>query len=179
MVEPKNSTALSPPASPRPRGLTPTGVPRPKKNRAKVSNGRALYLKLKEGQEYNANSAYARRLRDLINAFVSDLGGVDACSEAERALIRRAAVLIHQMEILEASWTQNGGAASEKSLIVYQRCTGALRRYLRDLGLKRRPRDVSPPHLDHYLTAKRNSGENAGRPANSSNEENADADDAA
>jgi hypothetical protein len=176
MVASRNSAASSAPASPRPRGLTPTGVPRPKKNRAKVSNGRALYLKLKEGQEYNANSAYARRLRDLINAFVSDLGGVDACSEAERALIRRAAVLIHQMEILEASWTQNGGAASEKSLIVYQRCTGALRRCLRDLGLKRRQRDVSPPHLDHYLSAKQSNGEKEPRGSFPSNGNNADGD---
>jgi hypothetical protein len=110
-----------------------------------VSNGRSLYVKLNPGEEFNENSAYARRLRDLIAAHVSDLGGVAACSEAERVLIRRAAMLTLQMELLESRWTQNGGEASEKSLLIYQRCDGSLRRVLRDLGLKRRAKDVTDP----------------------------------
>jgi hypothetical protein len=108
-------------------------------------------MKLQAGQELNENSAYARRLRDLIAAFVSDLGGMDVCSEAERALVRRASVMVLQLEMLEASWSQNGGAASEKSLIVYQRTASALRRILRDVGLKRRAKDVTTVSLDAIM----------------------------
>jgi hypothetical protein len=110
-----------------------------------VSNGSSLYLKVKAGQ-LNQNSAYDRRLRDLIAAHATDLGGVEACSEAERVLIRRAAMLTLQLELRESHWTKDGGVASATELLLYQRCVGALRRCLRELnrGLKRRPRDVSP-----------------------------------
>ena len=44
------------------------------------------------------------------------------------------------------------GAASAKQLDVYQRTTGALRRTLESLGLRRRPRYVTPPTtLNAYL----------------------------
>jgi hypothetical protein len=42
----------------------------------------------------DGRSLYVRRLRDLINLHTTDLGGPDACSAGEAAIIRRAAVLM-------------------------------------------------------------------------------------
>jgi hypothetical protein len=86
----------------------------------------------------------------LTASLTSDLGGNGQLSEAERQLIRRAAMLSLQAELIEARWAKNGGEASDKSLDSYQRTTGALRRVLRDLGLERRQRDITPT-LDEYL----------------------------
>jgi hypothetical protein len=52
---------------------------------------------------------------------VSDLGGPENCSEAEKSLVRRASMLTLQLELLEQKWAQSGGEASDKSLITYQR----------------------------------------------------------
>jgi hypothetical protein len=49
---------------------------------------------------------------------VSDLGGEDAISSAEHALVRRASMLTLQLELLERKWaTENeGGVAGPKAL---------------------------------------------------------------
>ena len=47
------------------------------------------------------DSSQARRFRDLVNAFLTDLGGVDQCSEIKISLVRRLAastVLSEQIE---------------------------------------------------------------------------------
>lgn len=120
-----------------PRSVTPAVVKRTRRSR--VTNGRSLYVTLQDN-----NSVVARRLRDLISLHVSDLGGPDAISESEKALVRRASMLILQCELLEQRWAVNGGEASDKSLNTYQKTTGALRRVLQTLGLGRRARDVTP-----------------------------------
>lgn len=98
-----------------------------------------------------------RRLKDLVADHTSDLGGQDHISHSERVLIRRAAMLTLQCELMERNWVANhNGQASTKQLEVYQRATGALRRTLESLGLQRRPRDVSPPTLRQYLEARAN-----------------------
>ena len=43
-----------------------------------------------------------RRLKDLISAHESDLGGEDYVSESERRIVRRAAMLTIQLEMLDA-----------------------------------------------------------------------------
>lgn len=92
-----------------------------------------------------------RRLRDLVVAHESDLGGEQLISEGERRLVRRAAMLTLQLELMDQRWAANDGAAtSSQELEVYQRTTGALRRVLESVGLKRRPRDVTPD-LRAYL----------------------------
>jgi hypothetical protein len=119
-----------------------------------VTNGKRLFLALRDG-----NSLVSRRLRDLISIHTSDLGGPDVCSESEKMLIRRAAMLTLQMELMEQRWAEkNDGEASEKSLIAYQRTASALRRILESLGLKRRPRDVTPS-LDEYLASSHEAAE--------------------
>ena len=106
-----------------------------------VSNGSVLL----EGVDHR--SAWMRRLRDLIADHVADLGGADALSAAERALIRRAAMLTLQTELMESRWNENDGEASAKQIEVYQRVVGALRRTLEALGLARRAKDVTPHRL--------------------------------
>jgi hypothetical protein len=116
--------------------------------RSAISNGSTLF------PEIDHRSAWMRRLRDLINDHVSDLGGEDMISSSEMILVRRASMLTLQLEMMESRWaSERDGVAGPKSLELYQRATGALRRTLESLGLRRRPRDVTPT-LDQYLAAK-------------------------
>ena len=55
--------------------------------RSRITNGSALLAGV------DGRSSYARRLRDVMVLHLSDLGGEDNVSEAERSLVRRAAVL--------------------------------------------------------------------------------------
>jgi hypothetical protein len=105
-----------------------------------ITNGSALL------HDVDGRSQWMRRLRDLIGAHVSDIGGDDALSAAEMALVRRAAMLTLQLELMESRWRETNGEASPRSLEVYQRATGALRRTLEALGLQRRSKDVTPHH---------------------------------
>jgi hypothetical protein len=126
-------------AGAKPNGSYTSELP-PLTRRSGVTNGQRMYLALRD-----RNSVFGRRLADLNALMLSDLGGHGLCSEAEKALVRRAAMLMLQLEIMEQRWVEkNGGEASEKSLMVYQGTVGGLRRVLRDLGLKRRARDVTP-----------------------------------
>ena len=93
-----------------------------------------------------------RRLRDLIGMHVSDLGGEEACSAAELSLVRRASLLTLELEVLESKF-EHEGEASLKQLECYTRVAGSLRRLLESVGLKRRPKDMTPT-LDEYLRAK-------------------------
>ena len=74
-----------------------------------------------------------RRLKDLISAHVSDLGGRDAISEAEFCLIRRASTLTLELEAMESCFDEHGGATVAE-LDGYQRAAGSLRRTPRVLG---------------------------------------------
>jgi hypothetical protein len=69
----------------------------PRKRRSRVTNGSSLFA---VGPQ---TSAYARRLRDILGEIISDLGGPDELSEAERQLARRAASLSVACEKLEES----------------------------------------------------------------------------
>jgi hypothetical protein len=53
----------------------------------------------------DGRSATARRFRDLVNAFVADMGGLDRCSEVRLGLVRRLAATTVQAEMLEARMT--------------------------------------------------------------------------
>jgi hypothetical protein len=116
-----------------------------RKLRSAISNGSSLL-----GSEVDHRSAWMRRLKDLVDDHVSDLGGLDAMSQAEKVLVRRAAMLTLQAELMEKRWNETNGEASAKSLETYQRVVGALRRTLESLGLRRRARDVTPPSLEAY-----------------------------
>jgi hypothetical protein len=112
--------------------------------RAAVTNGSALL------DQVDHRSAWMRRLRDLVDAHTSDLGGDDHISEGERRLVRRCAMLTLQLEMMETRWAENDGEANTQQIETYQRVTGALRRTLESLGLGRRAKTV--PSLEEFLT---------------------------
>ena len=74
--------------------------------RSAVSNGSTLLPQI------DHRSGWVRRLRDLIADHVSDLGGEDLISSSEMILVRRAAMLCLQTELMEARWAQNEGEAA-------------------------------------------------------------------
>jgi len=108
----------------------------PRKGRSRVTNGTVLIAGVDQ------RSPWVRRCKDVIAAHLSDLGGADNTSAAERSIIRRAAVLTTELEVLEVRFAK-AGEASAADLEVYQRCSNSLRRLLEAVGLQRRPRDVT------------------------------------
>ena len=111
--------------------------------RSRISNGSSILPGV------DGRSCWARRLRDLIDLHLSDLGGEDAASEAERSIIRRAACLTVELEHLELAFAL-AGAATPEQLDLYQRTANSLRRLLESVGIERRARDVTPS-LSEYL----------------------------
>jgi hypothetical protein len=91
----------------------------------------------------------ARRFRDLVNAFVADMGGLDCCSEIRLGLLRRLAATIVQAEMLEARMV-NGEAIDIATLCTLASTTVRLSQRL---GLERRARNVTPS-LGQYLAAR-------------------------
>ena len=114
--------------------------------RSRVTNGSALLPGV------DGRSAWVRRAKDLIAEHVADLGGVDNTSAAERSIIRRASTLTVELERLEAKFAL-AGEATPFDLDLYQRTAGNLRRLLEAVGLRRRPRNITPT-LAEYLDAK-------------------------
>jgi hypothetical protein len=51
-----------------------------------------------------SRAQWVRRAKDIIAAHLSDLGGEDNTSEAERSIIRRASVLTVELERLETKF---------------------------------------------------------------------------
>jgi hypothetical protein len=100
----------------------------------------------------DGRSIWARRLRDLIDLHVSDLGGSDAISAAERSIVRRAATLTVELERMESRFALDGQASPE-DLDLYQRTAGNLRRLLESLGMQRRAKDITPD-LKSYVAAR-------------------------
>jgi hypothetical protein len=105
--------------------------------RSRVTNGNVLLPGI------DGRSVWARRCRDVIDLHLSDLGGADNLSEAEKSIVRRCAALTVELEHLEFLFATNGEAAPEQ-LMLYQTCANSLRRHLETIGIKRRPRDVGP-----------------------------------
>ena len=94
-------------------------------------------------------SATARRFRDLVNAFVADMGGLDRCSEVRLGLVRRLAATTVQAEMLEARMI-NGEAIDIATLCTLASTTVRLSQRL---GLERRARNVTPS-VGQYLAAR-------------------------
>src|SRR5262245_2792713 len=114
----------------------------PTKNaqRSSITNGSKLLAGI------DGRSAWVRRAKDLIAEHLSDLGGPDNTSAAERSITRRVAVLSVELEHLEARFA-TAGSASAEDLDLYQRTANSLRRLLEAVGLQRRPVDVTPDPL--------------------------------
>src|SRR3954453_14656575 len=97
----------------------------------------------------DGRSATARRFRDLVNAFVADMGGLDRCSKIKLGLMRRLAATTVQAEMLEARMV-NGEAVDIASLCTLASTTVRLSQRL---GLERRARTVTPS-LNQYLAGR-------------------------
>jgi hypothetical protein len=85
----------------------------------------------------------------------NDLGGPDNLTQAELAVVRRSCVLIIALEKMETEFAQTPMPSAD-DLDLYQRLGNSMRRMLREVGLKRRPKDVTAPtDLQAYLRSKR------------------------
>jgi hypothetical protein len=105
--------------------------------RSRVTNGKSILSRIVDGR-----TLWARRARDLLAVHTADLGGDQNISEAERALLRRAIVLIIELEQLEVKFASEGSKGYQ--IDRYQRVSNTLRRLLESLGLQRRSRDITP-----------------------------------
>jgi hypothetical protein len=106
-----------------------------RKLRSVLTNGTTVVL-----GDVDARSAWMRRLKDIIQNSISDFGGEENMTQAQLLLVRKAAMLELQTEMQERRWAeQNNGEASPKSLDLYIRATGSLRRSLSAAG--------SPSHM--------------------------------
>jgi hypothetical protein len=110
------------------------------KLRARVTNNQDLLPGL------DGRTAAARRYRDLVLAFIADMGGLDQCSEVRLGLLRRLAATTVQAELIEAR------AINGEQVDVSLLCTLASTtvRIAARLGLNRVSRDVTLT-LDQYL----------------------------
>ena len=78
---------------------------------------------------------WARRMRDLLDLHIADLGGEDAVSEAARSIVGRASVLEVELERLEVRFSEQPADANQLDL--YARVAGNLRRLFEAVGLER------------------------------------------
>ena len=111
------------------------GKPVPSRQRSRITNGRLL------PGDMDQRSAWVRRAKDVIASHLSDLGGEDNTSAAERSLVRRASILTVELERLEAQFAA-AGAARPEDLDLYIRGSGNLRRLLESVGLQRRAKEI-------------------------------------
>jgi hypothetical protein len=92
-----------------------------------ITNGSALL------HDVDGRSATMRRLRDIIHAHTADLGGTDTLSEGQRAILRRAALLQLQLEMMEQKFAQREDNSANSKEIETTNASGALRRLLESL----------------------------------------------
>jgi hypothetical protein len=111
--------------------------------RSRITNGRLL-------AGVDGRSPWVRRCKDVIRAHLSDKPDATA---AEQAIIRRAAVLIVELERLERQFAL-AGEADPMTLDLYGRVAGNMRRLLESVGLDRRAKDVTPSLSELLAAAK-------------------------
>jgi hypothetical protein len=121
--------------------VRPVNVHQRDRQRSRITNGSALLPGV------DGRSAWIRRCKDVIQAHLSDLGGEDNTTTAERSIIRRASVMTVELERMEAVFAMAGEAKPEQ-LDLYQRTAANLRRLLAAIGLQRRARDIGPSLSD-------------------------------
>ncbi len=113
---------------------------KPSKLRSATTNGNRAFVQGGDGR-----GVWVSRWRDLVELHVSDLGGPEACSEAQLSLCRRIATTEVELERLEAKMSEGDDTVD---LDLYNRLAGNLRRMLESIGLKRVARSVdAPPSL--------------------------------
>jgi hypothetical protein len=81
-----------------------------------------------------------RETKRLIDEIEGDLGGADRLSTGERQLVQHGAVLGAVLTDMEARWM----AGQPLDPTTYCTVVNAQRRVFESIGLRRRPRDVTP-----------------------------------
>ena len=112
-----------------------------KTTRSAIANGSRLHV-----VEVDGRSAEARRFRDIFAEIVSDLGGSDALSEAQRQLARRATLMSVQAELMEA----DSLTGKPLDLDAYGALSDRLGRCFNRLGVKRVSKVVPNLLADHF-----------------------------
>ena len=129
--------------------VSPVGGPKVARKkdpqRSAIANGKLL-------PGIDQRSGWVRRCKELLADHLSDLGGADNTSTAERSIVRRASVLTVELELMETKFAEAGQATVEQ-LDAYQRAASSLRRLLEAIGIQRRARDISPT-LSDFLPRK-------------------------
>ena len=110
-------------------------------NRTRMGTGKDVLAGI------DGRTAPARRFREIVGQLVADIGGDP--SQAQAAVIQRAATLVVWAESAEAEFARTG----ELDIQSFTTATNALRRLLADVGLERRMKDATPP-LHEYLAAR-------------------------
>jgi hypothetical protein len=118
----------------------------------RVSNGTRI---MPRGVIDGRSAAY-RRYKALLHNYYADLGGIDQCSEGQKALVNAVVNMQLDLEVRASKFVERGATPHE--LDVYQRTASSLKRILEALGLHkgRKPRDVTPDDLSTYLASKSN-----------------------
>jgi hypothetical protein len=114
-------------------------APRKPEARSRVTNHADLLPGI------DGRSALARRYRDIAGAIVSDMGGIDRCSEARLQLVRRFAAAAVLAEAMEARLA-NGESID---LGEHAHLSSTLVRIAQRIGIGRAPRGVTPDLRDY------------------------------
>jgi hypothetical protein len=116
-----------------------TGTKQAKRPKRKQRPARTKLRGLRTLEDLDARTAGYHRARELISGIEQDLGGADQLTTGQSQLAQRASVYGALIESYEVQWLE--------SRIVdpnWNAATNVQRRVLRDLGLERRAKDVTP-----------------------------------
>lgn len=119
--------------------LTPSAT---RRAASAVTSGRKLFVL------GDSNSAWSRRYADLVRLHAQDMSGGLDLSQAQQSLIRRAAAIECELELMEGRLS----LGEPVDLDLFTRSSSHLRRLLETLGIKRVPHDVMSD-LATYLTS--------------------------
>jgi hypothetical protein len=123
-----------------PNAYRKIGHPSP---RSRLTNHKDILPNVRDGR-----SGAARRFRDLVRSYITDLGGLDNISEVKLGLLRRLAGVTVQSETLEAMMV-NGQLIPVAELCML---ASTAVRISQRLGLSRVARDVTPlPNVAAYI----------------------------
>jgi hypothetical protein len=118
-------------------------APRKPVARSRISNGNSLYLRGLDGR-----SSGARFYHDRITELVAMLGGPDEVSPAEISIVRGVARMEldrEQMASAAQDWEDSDGKKGRPlNTDAFGRLCSRIGRELQRLGLRRRPKDVTP-----------------------------------
>jgi hypothetical protein len=124
-----------------------TIVGRKSRQKSRVANGSEFIPGIRDGR-----SLWIRRAKEQLADFVSDLGGHDNTSAAERGIARRAAVLGTELERMEKQFAEAGEAKPDE-IDLYARVAGNYRRLLEAIGIRRRARNITGLSFGDLLAA--------------------------